>query len=37
VEWVPLQVSEAGVREFDADFWADLLAHPPLEMLRCRA
>jgi hypothetical protein len=37
VEWVPLQVSEAGVREFGADFWADLLAHPPLEMLRCRA
>ncbi|MFH8774168.1 class I SAM-dependent methyltransferase [Streptomyces sp. NPDC017958] len=37
VEWVPLQVSEAGIREFGEDFWADLLAHPPLEMLRCRA
>ncbi|TXS23134.1 class I SAM-dependent methyltransferase [Streptomyces sp. ms191] len=37
VEWVPLQVSEAGIREFGDDFWADLLAHPPLEMLRCRA
>ncbi|MFI6638949.1 class I SAM-dependent methyltransferase [Streptomyces sp. NPDC050504] len=37
VEWVPLQVSEAGVREFGADFWADLLANPPLVMLRCRA
>jgi len=37
VEWVPLQVSEAGVRDFGEDFWADLLAHPPLEMLRCRA
>ncbi|MFK0258569.1 class I SAM-dependent methyltransferase [Streptomyces sp. NPDC090445] len=37
VEWVPLQVSEAGVREFGEDFWADLLANPPLEMLRCRA
>ncbi|MBG0854427.1 class I SAM-dependent methyltransferase [Streptomyces spinoverrucosus] len=37
VEWVPLRVSEAGVREFGADFWADLLAYPPLEMLRCRA
>ncbi|MFC6063698.1 class I SAM-dependent methyltransferase [Streptomyces ochraceiscleroticus] len=36
-EWVPLQVSEAGMREFGEDFWADLLAHPPLEMLRCRA
>lgn len=37
VEWVPLQISEAGVREFGEDFWADLLANPPLEMLRCRA
>ncbi|GGU38114.1 class I SAM-dependent methyltransferase [Streptomyces lavendofoliae] len=36
-EWVPLRVSDAGVREFGADFWADLLASPPLEMLRCRA
>lgn len=37
VEWVPLQVSEAGVREFGEGFWADVLAHPPLVMLRCRA
>ncbi|MFJ9456984.1 class I SAM-dependent methyltransferase [Kitasatospora sp. NPDC101447] len=37
LEWVPLQVSEAGLREFGEDFWADLLAYPPLEMLRCRA
>ncbi|MFD0266244.1 class I SAM-dependent methyltransferase [Streptomyces sp. NPDC127106] len=37
VEWVPLQVSEAGIREFGEDFWADLRANPPLEMLRCRA
>ncbi|WP_251050583.1 hypothetical protein [Streptomyces sp. ISL-86] len=37
VKWVPLQVSEAGIREFGEDFWADLLANPPLEMLRCRA
>ncbi|MFJ4952575.1 class I SAM-dependent methyltransferase [Streptomyces sp. NPDC088760] len=37
VEWVPVQVSEAGIREFGKDFWADLLAYPPLEMLRCRA
>ncbi|MGW0464716.1 class I SAM-dependent methyltransferase [Streptomyces sp. NPDC003027] len=35
--WVPLTVSDAGIREFGADFWADLLDHPPLEMLRCRA
>ncbi|WP_369382152.1 class I SAM-dependent methyltransferase [Streptomyces sp. cg36] len=37
VEWVPVQVSDAGIREFGADFWADALAKPPLEMLRCRA
>ncbi|PKV83358.1 class I SAM-dependent methyltransferase [Streptomyces sp. TLI_146] len=37
IEWVPLAVSEAGIREFGEDFWADLLAHPPLAMLRCRA
>ncbi|MFJ7074161.1 hypothetical protein [Streptomyces sp. NPDC098781] len=35
--WVPLEVSEDGVHEFGADFWADLLANPPLETLRCRA
>ncbi|MFB7173803.1 class I SAM-dependent methyltransferase [Streptomyces sp. NPDC056254] len=35
--WVPLTVSEAGKRDFDADFWADFHANPPLEMLRCRA
>ncbi|GHG87826.1 class I SAM-dependent methyltransferase [Streptomyces lanatus] len=37
VTWVPLEVSEAGLREFGADFWADYVANPPLEMLRCRA
>lgn len=37
VEWVPLRISEAGIRAYGEDFWADLLAHPPLEMLRCRA
>ncbi|MGW3194875.1 class I SAM-dependent methyltransferase [Streptomyces sp. NPDC001118] len=35
--WVPLEVSDAGVRTFGADFWADFLDNPPLEMLRCRA
>ncbi|MFK4066344.1 class I SAM-dependent methyltransferase [Streptomyces sp. NPDC029674] len=35
--WVPLTVSDAGVREFGADHWADFHANPPLEMLRCRA
>ncbi|MEU5431949.1 class I SAM-dependent methyltransferase [Streptomyces sp. NPDC020719] len=37
VEWAPLRVSDAGIREYGEDFWADVLAHPPLEMLRCRA
>ncbi|MFD9032064.1 class I SAM-dependent methyltransferase [Streptomyces sp. NPDC059567] len=37
VTWVPLTVSEAGIHEYGEDFWTDLLAHPPLEMLRCRA
>lgn len=37
VTWVPLEVSDAGVREYGADFWADFRANPPLEMLRCRA
>ncbi|MFF9067804.1 methyltransferase domain-containing protein [Streptomyces sp. NPDC014891] len=37
LEWVPLWVSEEGVEKYGEDFWADLLAHPPLVMLRCRA
>ncbi|MFG2721198.1 class I SAM-dependent methyltransferase [Streptomyces sp. NPDC048416] len=37
LQWVPLQISEAGIREYGEDFWADLLAKPPLEMLHCRA
>ncbi|MEI5101815.1 hypothetical protein RB200_29010 [Streptomyces sp. PmtG] len=37
VTWVPLAVSDAGVRAFGADFWADFLANPPLVTLRCRA
>ncbi|MER6198609.1 class I SAM-dependent methyltransferase [Streptomyces sp. NPDC001586] len=35
--WVPLEVSDAAVRAFGEDFWADFRANPPLEMLRCRA
>ncbi|MCT9081461.1 class I SAM-dependent methyltransferase [Streptomyces fulvoviolaceus] len=35
--WVPLEISDAGVHRFGADFWADCLANPPLQMLRCRA
>ncbi|MEU0402149.1 class I SAM-dependent methyltransferase [Streptomyces sp. NPDC006197] len=37
LSWVPLEISEDGVREFGADFWADCLANPPFELLRCRA
>ncbi|MEU7576681.1 class I SAM-dependent methyltransferase [Streptomyces sp. NPDC041068] len=37
VTWVPLEVSEAGVSRFGADFWAQALSNPPLTMLRCRA
>ncbi|GHE68866.1 hypothetical protein GCM10014715_23290 [Streptomyces spiralis] len=37
VTWIPLPVFDAGVRAFGAEFWAGLLADPPLEMLRCRA
>ncbi|GAA4678610.1 hypothetical protein GCM10023347_36350 [Streptomyces chumphonensis] len=35
--WVPLKVSEAGLRTFGAAHWADHHANPPLEMLHCRA
>ncbi|MEV7883947.1 class I SAM-dependent methyltransferase [Streptomyces sp. NPDC002817] len=35
--WIPLEIPDAGLREFGTDFWTDLLAAPPLEMLRCRA
>ncbi|WP_329583058.1 class I SAM-dependent methyltransferase [Kitasatospora sp. NBC_01250] len=35
--WVPLGVSDGGLRTYGADFWADCLANPPLVMLRCRA
>ncbi len=37
LSWVPLDVSDAGLREYGESFWADLRANPPLEMLRCRA
>ncbi|MEU2508239.1 class I SAM-dependent methyltransferase [Streptomyces sp. NPDC007863] len=37
VEWVPMTISAEGYEAYDEDFWADLLAHPPLELLRCRA
>ncbi|MFF8832427.1 class I SAM-dependent methyltransferase [Streptomyces sp. NPDC015131] len=37
LEWVPMEVSEAGLKEFGEEHWADFRANPPLVMLRCRA
>ncbi|MFH9740704.1 class I SAM-dependent methyltransferase [Streptomyces roseolus] len=37
LEWVPMTISAEGYEAYGEDFWADLLAHPPLELLRCRA
>ncbi len=37
VEWVPMTISAEGYEAYGEEFWADLLAHPPLELLRCRA
>ncbi|KUN04836.1 ToxA protein [Streptomyces yokosukanensis] len=37
VEWVPLEISPAGVEEFGQEFWDDFYDNPPLAMLRCRA
>ncbi|MEV7025925.1 class I SAM-dependent methyltransferase [Kitasatospora sp. NPDC093558] len=37
ITWVPMEISEAGVREYGEEFWADYVANPPLTMLRCRA
>ncbi|MFD0277874.1 class I SAM-dependent DNA methyltransferase [Kitasatospora sp. NPDC127111] len=35
--WVPLEISEAGLREHGKEFWDDFAGNPPLTMLRCRA
>ncbi|MFJ2609222.1 class I SAM-dependent methyltransferase [Streptomyces sp. NPDC091279] len=37
VTWVPLHVSEEGLRERGAAYWADFLGNPPLTMLHCTA
>ncbi|MFC9730216.1 class I SAM-dependent methyltransferase [Streptomyces roseolus] len=37
LEWVPMTISAEGYEAYGEGFWADLLAHPPLELLRCRA
>ncbi|MFJ9696107.1 class I SAM-dependent methyltransferase [Kitasatospora sp. NPDC101183] len=37
VEWVPLEVSAAGLREYGEEFWDEYVANPPLTMLRCVA
>lgn len=37
IEWVPLDVSDAGVEKFGEEFWADYAANRPLIMIRCTA
>ncbi|MFJ3927651.1 class I SAM-dependent methyltransferase [Streptomyces sp. NPDC090022] len=37
IEWVRLDVSDAGVAEFGEEFWADYAANRPLTMIRCTA
>ncbi|MEV6950970.1 methyltransferase domain-containing protein [Streptomyces sp. NPDC051183] len=37
IEWVTLEVSEAGIEEFGEEFWADHNANRPLTMIRCTA
>ncbi|MBW5482788.1 class I SAM-dependent methyltransferase [Streptomyces bambusae] len=37
IEWVRLDVSEAGVQEFGQEFWEDYDANRPLTMIRCTA
>ncbi|MEU8435006.1 class I SAM-dependent methyltransferase [Streptomyces sp. NPDC029216] len=37
IDWVPLEVSAAGVEEFGEEYWADYNGNPPLTMLRCTA
>lgn len=37
VTWVPLHVSEEGLRERGEEYWADFLSNPPLTMLHCTA
>ncbi|MFE5796132.1 class I SAM-dependent methyltransferase [Streptomyces sp. NPDC056503] len=37
VEWLPMRISAEGYAAYGEEYWADLLAHPPLELLSCRA
>ncbi|MFD7028536.1 class I SAM-dependent methyltransferase [Streptomyces sp. NPDC059917] len=37
IEWVTLEVSDAGVQEFGEEFWADYAGNKPLIMIRCTA
>ncbi|MEU9037398.1 MFS transporter [Streptomyces sp. NPDC048352] len=37
IEWVRLEVSEAGLEKYGEEFWADYAANRPLTMLRCTA
>lgn len=37
IEWVTLEVSEAGLEEYGEEYWADYTANRPLTMIRCTA
>ncbi|KJY21499.1 MULTISPECIES: class I SAM-dependent methyltransferase [Streptomyces] len=37
IEWVTLEVSQAGVEKFGEEFWADYTGNRPLTMIRCTA
>ncbi|MFD4240561.1 class I SAM-dependent methyltransferase [Streptomyces sp. NPDC058525] len=37
IEWVRLDVSEAGVQEFGEEYWQDYAGNRPLTMIRCTA
>ncbi|MER5726899.1 class I SAM-dependent methyltransferase [Streptomyces sp. NPDC002138] len=37
IEWVRLDVSDAGVEAFGEEFWADYASNRPLTMIRCTA
>ncbi|MCT9092543.1 class I SAM-dependent methyltransferase [Streptomyces sp. ASQP_92] len=37
IEWVPMEISPAGIEKYGREFWDDFYGNPPLTMLRCRA
>ncbi|MFJ3880137.1 class I SAM-dependent methyltransferase [Streptomyces sp. NPDC090077] len=37
IEWVTLEVSDAGVEKYGEEYWAEYTANRPLTMIRCTA